>query len=359
MTSGNRAYLNLTAGAWRQLRRSWNLPLSPLLLWQSTVTGPVLSAINRIQQSATAKRMAGRDLAGSVFIVGYWRSGTTLLHELLCNDPRYTFPTTYACINPHHFMLTQPGQQQAGGVEGTKRPMDDLVVHADSPQEDEFALLGFGARSPYEAFLTPSHLAPAMALGDPRDLTGSEQEVWRSAFLGFLQGVSHMGGNLPIIAKSPTHSYRIGTICELVPDARFILVVRDPLIVFESAVRMWQTMMTLYALGAYSDHGRDSRDSSGRTAALRGQARGRPHRSWRKQVRGSTLRSACGGSVGTIEQLYAQLQLGDFDSVRLAIDDYAQKHVSYRAKSALPPEPWRERVEAHWGDIRAFYGYGP
>ena len=63
--------------------------------------------------------------------------------------------------------------------------------------------------------------------------------------------------------------------------------------------------------------------------------------------------------VGTIEQLYAQLHLGDFGIVRAAIDEYAQKHVSYRAKSALPPEPWLERVEAHWGDIRAFYGYGP
>ena len=132
MTSGNRAYLNLTAGAWRQLRRSWNLPLSPLLLWQSTVTGPVLSVINRIQQSATAKRVAGCDLAGSVFIVGYWRSGTTLLHELLCNDPRYTFPTTYACINPHHFMLTQPDSSRRGEPKGLKRPMDDLVVHANS-----------------------------------------------------------------------------------------------------------------------------------------------------------------------------------------------------------------------------------
>ena len=359
MTSGNRAYLNLTAGAWRQLRRSWNLPLSPLLLWQSTVTGPVLSVINRIQQSATAKRAAGCDLAGSVFIVGYWRSGTTLLHELLCNDPRYTFPTTYACMNPHHFMLTQPGQQQAGGAEGTKRPMDDLVVHADSPQEDEFALLGFGARSPYEAFLTPSHLAPAMALGDPRDLTGSEQEVWKSAFLGFLQGVSHVGGNLPIIAKSPTHSYRIATIRELVPDARFILVVRDPLIVFESAVRMWQTMATLYALGPVptTDEIRETLLAERpRFEAKIAEGRVGLGANRFAEVRYEAL---VADPVRTIEQLYAQLQLGDFDVVRAAIDEHAQKHVSYRAKSALPPEPWRERVEAHWGDIRAFYGYGP
>jgi hypothetical protein len=63
--------------------------------------------------------------------------------------------------------------------------------------------------------------------------------------------------------------------------------------------------------------------------------------------------------VRTIEQLYAQLQLGDFEGVRAAIGEYAQKHVNYQAKNALPPEPWRQRVEAGWGDIRTFYGYGP
>lgn len=355
MTPANRAYLNLTAGAWRQLRRSWKLPWSSLLLWQSTVTGPVLSAIKGIQRKTTAKRTAGCDLAGSVFVVGYWRSGTTLLHELLCNDPRYTFPTTYACMNPHHFMMTQPPQQ---GGDGTKRPMDDLVVHADSPQEDEFALLGFGARSPYEAFLTPSHLAPAMALGDPRDLTVREQEAWKSAFLEFLQGVSCVGGNLPVIAKSPTHTYRIETICELVPDARFILVVRDPLIVFESAVRMWQTMMSLYAIEPVpgTDEIREVLLAERpRFEAKLAEGRARLGADRFVEVRYEALAA---DPVGTIEQIYAQLQLGDFEIVRAAIGEYAQKHVNYQAKNALPPEPWRQRVEDGWGGIRTFYGYG-
>ena len=119
----------------------------------------------------------------------------------------------------------------------------------NSPQEDEFALLGLGARSPYEAFLAPTHLSEAMALADPRDLTEQERRAWQAAFLGFLHGVSRVGGGRPVIAKSPTHSYRIATIAQLVPDARFVLVVRDPLTLFESVVRMWHSMASLYSLG--------------------------------------------------------------------------------------------------------------
>src|SRR4051794_440705 len=32
-----------------------------------------------------------------IFIVGHWRTGTTLLHELLILDGRHNFPTTYEC----------------------------------------------------------------------------------------------------------------------------------------------------------------------------------------------------------------------------------------------------------------------
>src|ERR1700735_3049660 len=42
-----------------------------------------------------------------LFIVGHWRTGTTLLHELLILDPRHTFPTYFQCLCPHHFLLTQ------------------------------------------------------------------------------------------------------------------------------------------------------------------------------------------------------------------------------------------------------------
>src|SRR6184192_2485303 len=41
-----------------------------------------------------------------LFIIGHWRTGTTLLHELLILDPRHAFPTTYQCLEPNHFLLT-------------------------------------------------------------------------------------------------------------------------------------------------------------------------------------------------------------------------------------------------------------
>ena len=41
-----------------------------------------------------------------LFIIGHWRTGTTLLHELLACDPHLAFPNTYSCLAPHHFPLS-------------------------------------------------------------------------------------------------------------------------------------------------------------------------------------------------------------------------------------------------------------
>ncbi len=42
-----------------------------------------------------------------IFIIGHWRTGTTLLHELLIQDERFGYPTTYECFAPNHFLLSE------------------------------------------------------------------------------------------------------------------------------------------------------------------------------------------------------------------------------------------------------------
>src|SRR3972149_2660231 len=42
-----------------------------------------------------------------LFVLGHWRSGTTLLHELLILDERHTYPNTYECFAPLHFVWTE------------------------------------------------------------------------------------------------------------------------------------------------------------------------------------------------------------------------------------------------------------
>ncbi len=78
-----------------------------MLFWQTSGPGSLLSMLAGLQQTVSREQLAKANFQNAVVVLGYWRSGTTLLHELLCLDTRYTYPTTHACMNPHHFLLSE------------------------------------------------------------------------------------------------------------------------------------------------------------------------------------------------------------------------------------------------------------
>src|SRR5271165_2780580 len=351
-TDVSRQYLNLTAGAWRQLRRNWNLRPSPMLLWQTLVPGSLFSAITRLQQTVAREQLAAANYRNAVVVLGYWRSGTTLLHELLCLDTRYTYPTTHACMNPHHFLLSEASALARGGVSGT-RPMDAMEVRASSPQEDEFALLSLGARSPYEALIIPRILPEALKLTDPRDLSAEDRKRWREIFLSFLNGVSARGAGKPMILKSPTHGARVSTLRELLPDARYVLIARDPVTNFESVIRMWRKMFETYALEPVlsDDEIREAviADRPRFEAKLAADTADLPQ----NRFAALTYESLIANPVGVIEGLYERLELGDFDAVREALVAETNRRSGYKAKGSQPSDAWRERINKDWAGIIA------
>ena len=92
-----------------------------------------------------------------LFIIGHWRTGTTLLHELLILDERHTCPNTYQCLVPNHFVLSERlGKRCLRFLMPSRRPMDNMAAGWDRPQEDEFALCMLGQPSPYLTIAFPN-----------------------------------------------------------------------------------------------------------------------------------------------------------------------------------------------------------
>jgi omega-hydroxy-beta-dihydromenaquinone-9 sulfotransferase len=321
-----------------------------MLLWQTLAPGSVFSAVAGLQETIHKQQLSQANFRDAIVVLGYWRSGTTLLHELLCLDKRYTYPTTHACMNPHHFLFSE-ASVLAGGGSTSQRPMDEMEVTAASPQEDEFALLSLGARSPYEALLIPSILPEALKLTDPRDLSSQEEKRWREVFLNFLGGVSVRGAGHPMILKSPTHGARVSTLRELLPDARYLVIVRDPITNFESVVRMWRKMFETYAIAPIPS------DDAIRAAVLGDRPRFEAKLAAAtadlpaNRYAAITYESLIANPVGVIEQLYRRLELGDFEPVREAIVAEINRRSGYQAKGSLPSEEWRQRITREWAAI--------
>ncbi len=242
----SRPVFNLSLPAWRQLRAQYADAQIPRLLdARFKAAGRMLWVLQRLQGRLFRDSLNEVKICRPVFILGHWRSGTTLLHEILALDDRFVMPNTFQCFNPHRFLLTSsPGQAEVA------RPTRDLVVTPSSPQEDEFALLCLGARSPYEAFLFPESLKKLEDLCDPDCFADDDAQAWGDLWTDFLRGVLHANGKEKrLLLKSPSHSMRVPTIARLFPDAVFISLTRDAEAVFISTVKMWKTMWERYAIG--------------------------------------------------------------------------------------------------------------
>lgn len=183
-----------------------------------------------------------------VFIIGHWRTGTTLLHELLVEDPRHSYPTTYRCMDPNHFILTERlFKPYLNWMLPRKRPMDGMETGWEKPQEDEFALLMLGAPSPYRTIAFPNEPSWDPAELEIDSLPARLQRRWAHTFKRFL---GHCQSAMPgrLILKSPTHTWRIPLLLKLFPKARFIHMIRDPYELYPSTVHLWRALSRAHGL---------------------------------------------------------------------------------------------------------------
>jgi hypothetical protein len=241
------ARLVVSRPAWRAIREALRDPaiaapfgVRAAYAWSSTlfsITNHFQSRVLALETPATASR------ADPVFLLGFWRSGMTLLHELLSAESSLRSPTTAECMNPLNIL--RPARARAAAV--MSRPMDSMRISADSPQEDEFALLALGADSIYRAFVAP-RLLTAGEQGLRLHLRAApEIEAWTAIFRDLL---ARLGRTDPrrLLLKSPSHSFRVRVLAPLLTGAQFLLVTRESRDIWCSNIRMWRAMTRRYAL---------------------------------------------------------------------------------------------------------------
>lgn len=177
-----------------------------------------------------------------VFILGHWRSGTTLLHNLMMLDKTLTYPNLYQTLFLPHFLLTEsvlaPLTQP---LIPKTRPMDNVETGWKMPQEDELALLLTTLVSPYLMLAHQGNRARYERFFDLTDCTAEELAAWKESFLLMARKLTYLQ-NKSIVFKSPSHTYRVPLFLEMFPDAKFIYIYRDPYAVYSSSVHLRRTI---------------------------------------------------------------------------------------------------------------------
>ncbi len=291
-----------------------------------------------------------------IFIIGHWRSGTTMLHEYLVLDWRHTYPDTYACFAANHFVLT-------GGLLPplirfllpSRRPMDNMAAGWERPQEDEFALCNMGVPSPYLTMAFPNRAPQDEEYLTLEGLSPKALERWKRALLWFLKCVT-VRNPKRIVLKSPAHTCRIKALLELFPDARFVHIVRDPYVIFPSTVSLWSRL--------YRDNGLQVPKCLGleehvfRTFERMYETFER-HRELVKPGRFCEVHyeDLVDDPLGQMQKIYESLEIEDFDRVRPVLEEHLAGLTGYRTNKYETSPETRDEISRRWQPYIEKYGY--
>jgi hypothetical protein len=350
----------MNASGWFRLILKNHLAISPRCVPMATLISGLSvfnSALAGLQSLVHAGRIARTRLVEDpIFIIGHWRSGTTLLHEYMVLDPRHTYPDTYACFAPNHHLISRGVLAPMLSILlPDRRPIDNMPAGWDRPQEDEFALCNMGLPSPYLVCAFPNRPPQDPEYLDMEGVSEKNLARWKETFLWFLKTLT-LRNPKRIVLKSPPHTARIKTLLELFPQAKFVHIYRDPFVVFPSTVNLWKRLSDDQGLQIprYETLEEEIFETFNRMYQAFERDRPKIAPSRFAEVSYEQLTS---DPVGEVRRIYEQLELGEFDKVQPTLEQYVAGHANYQRNRWEQSPELRAKIARHWGWFAEKYGY--
>lgn len=183
--------------------------------------------VNRLRLAADRQRypaIAHEKIERPIFIIGFARSGTTLLHSLLAEDPDVLAPQSWHS----HAPSPPPGATPvcAGRIAFVQRAVEQWIDFCPSQalmhpyidkgayqliEDEELFTLDFRNAYPYHLYKVPTLDVMVLLGADPLGALRFHREV--------LQHSQWNTGKNRWVCKSPSAQYQLDTLFEVYPDA--------------------------------------------------------------------------------------------------------------------------------------------
>jgi hypothetical protein len=293
-----------------------------------------------------------------VFLLGFGRSGTTHLHNLMWQDPRFGVVTNYQA-NMHPIALM--GRKRIAGMLEKRmpktRPMDNVAVTLDGPQEEEIAVVNATADAPFHFMSFPRALPEIYdRYVCDMDLNPAAAEGWKRAYMEVLQKASILSGGKRLLLKTPPNTGRIKVLLELFPESPFVNIVRNPYRVYQSMRNMYKKILPSQVLQEF-----DWADIDAWIVQAYQRLMTR-YIEERKLVPPGrliefTYEELDEDPIRVLENVYESLELGDFEAARPRVDTYLESLGTYEKNVFDFPADVVETVNEHWGFALDAFGY--
>ncbi len=296
-----------------------------------------------------------------LFVLGHWRSGTTFLHNLLCQDPQMAYVTTYQgtfaelSLHPLNRALFKTTMQ---AVMPKRRAGDNVILNADLPQEEEFALGNMGLGSFYDYWYFPTNIQTYYKrFVNFSSVDGEEQEArWMAVYDRLVRKAILNTGGQRFISKNPPNTGRVKTILKLYPNARFIHIYRNPVMVFLSTRNFYKSMLPYLCFEDIADERLEAHIFSIYEQMMQQYETDKlliPSENL-VELRFEHLQKA---PLDHIQTAYEQLRIDGFENARPKFEAFVAQKKSYKKNTYKVAKYDIDRVLTHWNFAMERYGY--
>jgi len=211
-----------------------------------------------------------------------------------------------------------------------KRPMDNVLMDLDFPQEEEFALSNLSTQSCYHWWNFPEKMIEYFEkYALLQNLSLAEYQKFKTTYLNLLKKIHLANNRKRLLLKNPVNTGRIPLLLELFPNAQFIYLHRHPNEVYHSTVKLHLKLLERFTLQKY-----DSTKIKKNTQRFYHQFLEKYEQD-KQLISASNLieinyRTLLEYPLDTLKEIYTHLQIPDFESNCCAFQSFIESQKSYQ-----------------------------
>ncbi|PCJ12085.1 MAG: hypothetical protein COB04_18225 [Gammaproteobacteria bacterium] len=293
-----------------------------------------------------------------LMILGHWRSGTTHLHYTLAQDPQFATISNAQIGSPTcYFSLGHWLTRLAPILPHIKRPMDNLPMGIELPQEEELAMPALTTATLYYYWMFPREFA---SLFDQYCLFKGEgsnrQQDFLEAYHFVLQQATYADPGKTLLLKNPPSTARLALLADHYPDSKFVHIHRNPYDVYRSSQRLFDKMSSSLGLQTVSPEQRDEmilHVYDGMMNTYLAQRNSIPSDRL-IEIRYEDLEI---NPMKEIKGIYEQLDLPGWDDAERPIQAYLKQQRNYQKNDYVQDPDLIRQVNQRWEFAFGAFGY--
>jgi len=194
-----------------------------------------------------------------LFVIGLPRTGTTLLYNLLCQDPQGRPLQGWESFFP----VADRGRDGRPVADGRRKRCRSFVWHinrmaprlksvhelvADGPEECTWLL--------HNSFLSTSQFLQARVPTYARYVKSRPRDDWRRVYVDYANALRHLQHDSAAshwVLKSPAHQHGLAGLLDVIPNACVVQTHRDPQQVIGSCCSLFSVVRGVYSDQVYDE----------------------------------------------------------------------------------------------------------